>query len=526
MNTMLKPMKILKQNNIILRVFAAIFAAAIALTGLPAPAYAEGDTVILGYQAAYGAKLNPFVCTERDLVSVGALLYESLFELDSNLKPQPLLAETWGYEDGVWTINIRSGVLFHNGIELVAQDIVDSCKYFRSAEDENPYYGRVRKINSITATDTFQLQVECDYKGYMALYCLTFPIVQRDTAYADVPMGTGPYWCTSYVQDEHIRLEANPLWWKQQPTMKALQFNHYWDIGDMLSDLQSGAVEMFQTRSATAALTKKLAYAAFLDYSTTSYEVLIPNMDGILGDQNLRKAIMYAIDYDTLTSNVYLNMAQQCEVPIHPSSWLYETQSAVYYYSPERAMQYLYDSGWTDMTGDTMLNKVEDNVLLYVDVNILVYNEASSKVRSNAAEQIAENLRAVGINATVEVASSRRDVRKAMEDGKFDLALVSMNLSEVPDMMPLFSDGGSLNYSKVTNETLNQMLRECAAAKDEQAMKLAYGTLQNYIVNNLPIMGVCFRTGMVLSGRPMAGLTVSRESDAYSGIEFMADDWR
>ena len=72
---MLKPMKILKQNNIILRVFAAIFAAAIALTGLPAPAYAEGDTVILGYQAAYGAKLNPFVCTERDLVSVGALLF-------------------------------------------------------------------------------------------------------------------------------------------------------------------------------------------------------------------------------------------------------------------------------------------------------------------------------------------------------------------------------------------------------------------------------------------------------------------
>jgi peptide/nickel transport system substrate-binding protein len=219
-------------------------------------------------------------------------------------------------------------------------------------------------------------------------------------------------------------------------------------------------------------------------------------------------------------------MAQQCEVPIHPSSWLYETQSAVYYYSPERAMQYLYDSGWTDMTGDTMLNKVEDNVLLYVDVNILVYNEASSKVRSNAAEQIAENLRAVGINATVTVAESRRDVRKAMEDGKFDVALVSMNLSEVPDLIPLFSEGGKLNYSKVGNETLNQMLRECAAAKDEQSMKLAYGNIQEYIVNNLPVMGVCFRTGMVLSGRSMAGMTISRETDAYSGIEFLADDWR
>ena len=515
-------MKSLKPNKYIMRALAAVFALAIALTGVPAPAYAEGDTVILGYLAAYGAKLNPFLCTERDMVSIGSLMYESLFELDSNQQPQALLAETWSYENGVWTINIRSGVLFHNGIELVAQDVVDSCNYFKNADSENPYYRRVSNIDSITATDSFQLQVKCAYPGYIGLYCLTFPIVQRDTAYADVPMGTGPYWCTSYVQDESIRLEANPLWWKQQPTMKALQFNHYWDIADMLAALQSGEVEMFQTRSATAALTKKLDYVSFFDYSTTSYEVLIPNMEGILSDQNLRKAIMYAIDYDTLTSNVYLNMAQQCEVPISPSSWLYETQSAVYYYSPERAMQYLQASGWADLTGDTMLNKVEDDVLKYIDLNIIVYNEASTNVRSNAAEQIATNLRAVGINASVEVLT-RKEVRNAMEDGNYDIALVSMNLSEVPDLIPLFSAGGDLNYSKVTNETLTQLLRECVYAEDAQAMKLAYGNIQSYIVENLPIMGVCFRTGMVLSGRSLAGMTTSRETDAFSGIEFLVE---
>ena len=110
-----------------------------------------------------------------------------------------------------------------------------------------------------------------------------------------------------------------------------------------------------------------------------------------------------------------------------------------------------------------------------------------------------------------------------MENGTFDIALVSMNLSEVPDLIPLFSEGGDLNYSKVTNESLNLMLRECASAKDEQAMKLAYGTIQSYIVENLPIMGLCFRTGMVLSGRSMAGMTVSRETDAFSGIEFLVE---
>lgn len=505
-----------------MRVTAFLCALIFVFAGVPVPAFAEGDTVTFGYLASYGAKLNPFVCSERDMISIGSLLYESLFELDSNLQPQPLLAETWSCTDGVWTITIRSGVLFHNGIEMVAEDVVQSFNYFRNADTTNPYYNRVIKIDYISVIDTFTLEVKCEYPGMLALYCLTFPIVQRDTAFADIPMGTGPFWCTGYVQDESIRLEANPFWWKQQPNVTTLDFIHYWDIGDMLTALQTGEIEMFQTRSYSAALTKKLSFATFMDYSTTSYDVLIPNMSGIMGDLNLRKAIMYAIDYDTLMSNVYLDMAQQCEVPIPPASWLYESRSAVYYYSPERALYCLNESGWYDLTGDTMLNKVEDNVLLYVDVNILVYDEPTSTVRSNAAYQIAENLRAVGINATVEVLE-RSEVRKRMNDGNFDIALVPLNLSEVPDLIPLLSADGNANFSGISSGNLDQMLINCATATDEQAMKLAYSNIQTYIVENLPIMGICFRNGMVLSTRPTAGMTTSRETDAYSGLEFLAD---
>lgn len=508
------------QSNKLRRALAAICALAVMLMALPVTAFAEGDTVIFGYLAAYGAKPNPFVCTERDMVSIGSLLYESLFELDENQKPQPLLAETWSCEEGVWTITIRSGVLFHNGIELVAEDVVQSWRNFKNAPDDNPYYSRAAKIERMEAIDAVTLEVKCTYPGMLALYCLTFPVVQRDTAYADIPMGTGPYWCTGFVADESIHLEANPLWWKQQPTVHTLEFRHYWDVSDMLSALQSGEIEMFQTRSFTAALTKKLSFASFIDYSTTAYDVLIPNMTGVLGDINIRKAVMYAIDYDTLMSNVYLDMAQQCEVPVHPSSWLYESRSAVYYYSPERAFYCLQDSGWQDLTGDSLLNKVENDVLMYIDIEIIVYDEPNSTVRRNAANQIADNLRAVGINASVKVLG-RSEVSKRLKSGEYDLALVSLNLSEVPDLIPLLSAEGRLNYSKVTNNNLDTMLVNCAKAEDEQGMQLAYSSLQLYIVENLPFMGLCFRSGMVLSTRPTTGMTSSRETDAYSGIEFL-----
>jgi peptide/nickel transport system substrate-binding protein len=478
-----------------------------------------GD-VTIGYVAPAGSKLNPFLCEERDLVSINSLVYESLFEMDGNMQPQPLLAETWQKDGKTWTINVRSGVTFHNGVELVAQDVVSSFEYFAAAGSKNPYSGRLGLIASIQAVDTFTLEVKAKYPGMITLYGLTFPIVQRDTASSNMPMGTGPYWYVGYQDGVYIRLEANPLWWKRQPETGSVVFRHYWDVGQLLDALQSGEVDMFQTRSTSAALTKKLSYTTSLDYTTATYEMLLPNFSGIMGDANLRKAVMYAIDYNTLITNVYLDMAQQSEVPIPPATWLYEPRSAVYYYSPERALQYLYDSGWSDLTGDAMLNKVENNMLRYVDVNIITYDDATSNVRANAAAQIAENLRSVGINATVQVLS-RGKLQEKINEGDYDLALVAVNLSEVPDLSPMFADNGDVNLNNYHTDELDALMVDALSAADETAMKNAYSALQTYIVENLPVMGVCFRTGMILSNRPLAGLTAPRETDVYNGMEFL-----
>ena len=87
-----------------------------------APAAPDAADVTCGYLSASGAKLNPFLCNERDMISINSLIYESLFELDENLQPQAVLADSWNQsEDGkTWTIYLRSGILFHNGVELVA----------------------------------------------------------------------------------------------------------------------------------------------------------------------------------------------------------------------------------------------------------------------------------------------------------------------------------------------------------------------------------------------------------------------
>lgn len=480
----------------------------------------SAGTITMGYTAAGGAKLNPFLCNERDLVSVGSLVYESLFELDENMKPQPVLAEAWAVNGKTWTVRVRSGVMFHNGIELVAQDVAESYKLFANTDSSNPYHGRLDLIESVTATDTFMLEIKAKYPGMIGMYALTFPIVQRDTVASDLPMGTGPYWLIQYEPDSYIHLDANPLWWKRQPVIKTVVFRHFWDTAQALEALRTGEIDMFQTRSASASLTKKLNHTTSIDYTTFTYELLVPRMSGVMGDINLRKAVMYAIDYNRLITNGYLDMAQQSEVPIPPGSWLYESRSAVYYYSPERAMQYMLDSGWADLTGDAMLNKVENGMLKYIDVDIITYNEPSSNIRGNVAGQIAENLRSVGVNAKVET-MTRSKLQDRMKEGEYDLALIAVNLSEAPNLLPLLTKGGAVNFTKTDSEEIDELLKGTLTAVSEEEMKNSYASLETYIVDNLPIMGLCFRTGMVLSTRNTAGLTAAREGDAYSGLEFL-----
>lgn len=486
---------------------------------------AQDADLIWGYLAEDGAILNPFLCTERDLLSVNQLVFESVVELNDQQKPVPLLADSWTVEGKTWTFKLRNGIHFHNGMEFVAEDVVSSYERIKQAGSTHPYYGRLSLIESMTAVDGFTLQVQARYTGMFLLYAMTFPVVERTTSDDALARGTGPYWYINYTQDSSIRLERNPLWWKQQPEIEAITCIRYYNTGEALEALQTGVINCFSTRSYTAAFSRKLSGLIATDYSTNTYEMLIPNLSSgsSMSDVRIRKAVMYAIDRATLVSNTYLDMVQQSEVPVVPGTWLYESQSAIYYYSPERALMMLNEAGWSDLTGNTVLNQLQDGVLTDLEINIVTYIDSNSSVRKNVVEHIAKNLEAVGIKVTVE-ALTGSEAYNRVKRGNYDLALVGVNLSEVPNLIPLFSENGAVNFAKSHTSEMDELLTRTMNTATEEALLQAYSDLQLHIVDRLPILGIGFRTGTVLSTRSMAGLASLREYNVLNGLEFVQND--
>ena len=480
--------------------------------------------LIIGYIDPGYPVYSPLNTNEWNMISVNQLVFESVVDFDENMKPVPMLADNW-LQDGVnWTFKLRKGIQFHNGYELTAYDVVRSYQTLLQAGDGNPYYSRLQAIESMEAgtEDIYTLLVTAKNTSYMTLYAMNFPVVQYETLYDELPRGTGPYWYIQYDQDGTLRLEANPLWWKQQPGVKSILLKHYYNAGDAIEAIRTNEIDMLSTKSPKASLSRRLSGLTSMDYPTLTYEMLTPNLgSGKLTEAvEVRQAIMYAIDRSVIASSGYLDMAIQCEVPIVPNSWLYESQSAIYYYSPERALQLMHNQGWYDLTGDGTLNKRVGVMLREPRLTLITYNEDTNNIRENAANLVADYLRAVGFNVTVEVVGKER-ARQRIKDRDYDLALVGMNFSEVPNLTRLLKTSGSMNMNHYSNEEMDQLLERIPTASDEIVLQKIYSDIQMILVERLPVLGLLFRTGTVLSARSIGGMGGLRAYDNFNGLEFL-----
>lgn len=476
----------------------------------------------LGYVGSTTGEINPFHCTDRDLVSLNHLVFESLVDFDDEMKPTPLLADSWTSNGKEWTFKLREGIVFHNGAALTAYEVVASYQRFLLCEETNPYYSRVQMISSMEVVDDLTLKVNSKYSGYVTLYAMTFPVVQSSTLDDRMARGTGPYWYTEYATGSGVRLEVNPLWWKKDPEIQSIAARNYADTGSALEALKTNEINLLCTQSSQAAINRKISGLTSMDYTTTTYEMLVPNLsdDSPMGDVRMRQALMYGIDRAAVAESAYLGMGVQCEVPVNPSSWLYESQSAIYYYSPERAYQLIQSCGWEDLTGDGMLNQIDGVLLKDLTLKLVTYNESTNTIRENAANLIANQLAKVGVTVEVHVYTKQTCLQR-VKDKNYDIALVGVQLSEIPNLSPMFQSGGSLNLNNFKNDNMELLIGQVSSAKTEEELKSLYSQMQMIAVERLPVLGLLFRTGTVLSTRSLAGLSGMCVSDMLNGVEFM-----
>ena len=240
--------------------------AAVALAG-PAGAATKGGKLIYA-RYADSLELDPVFNDANVDIWVMNNIYDTLLAPTSDgMGLQPGLATAWDYSDAgkTLTLKLRAGVKFSNGALMTAADVKWSLD--RAREPKNgPWTDLVASIQAveIAAPDTIVLRLKSSDPSLLAALA-TFNtsilpgalveaakganIHEKSSAFAEHPVGTGPFMLVEWQRGQVMRLARNPHYWKkdkdgvQLPYLDMLEFQIIPDDATRILKLRAGEVD-------------------------------------------------------------------------------------------------------------------------------------------------------------------------------------------------------------------------------------------------------------------------------------------
>lgn len=136
-----------------LKTSAAFGAAGLTAPRLATPALAQGARVLRFVPQSNLANFDPVWGTQYVVRNAGTLVWDMLYGVDANLKPQRQMIESEEMSpDGLtWTFRLRPGLKFHDGEPVLSKDVVASLNRWMARD---PIGGMIRAVqNDLVAVD-------------------------------------------------------------------------------------------------------------------------------------------------------------------------------------------------------------------------------------------------------------------------------------------------------------------------------------------------------------------------------------
>jgi peptide/nickel transport system substrate-binding protein len=185
-------------------------------------------------------------------------LYDPLIGFDLNAQNQMRLAEsiTPNSTATVWTVRLRSGVTFHNGKPLTAEDVIYT--FNRIVDNNYPATSSLGTVDvkGMKALDSLTVQIPC-HKPYATFadaitgyyyYMGIVPVGYNPKN----PVGTGPFKFKSFTPGEQSTFLRNHHYWGGGPYADTLVITDFADETSQVNALLSGQASVVNLLSATS----------------------------------------------------------------------------------------------------------------------------------------------------------------------------------------------------------------------------------------------------------------------------------
>jgi len=239
---------------------------------------------------------------------------ESLLQYDKDMNTLPWLATSWDISaDGKdYTFHLRKGVKFHNGREMVANDVKFSLERILDPNTGSRRRKNLEVIDTINIIDrhTIKVTLKSPFSAFLTYLVGAYgAIIPQESLDANGkvthPIGTGPFVFVDWVKNDHLTIKKNTDYWIEGiPYLDQINFLPLPDEAVRLTALRTGAVDIAHAlpEKMLPILTKKKNKEFELQVRPgVSWRMLIfNNRKPPFDNPQLRQAINYAIDREEL----------------------------------------------------------------------------------------------------------------------------------------------------------------------------------------------------------------------------------
>jgi peptide/nickel transport system substrate-binding protein len=442
-----------------------------------------GGTLKVGMLSDHVSFDPPVLLGLPDIVTVQAT-YDVLVFRNPDLTLEPMLAESWlANEDAsVWTFNLRRGVKFSHGKELMAEDVIFT--FNRMFEVESPLTSVMAKPTNMVAEDDYTVRFEFDGPNAPLLDSLVkyhahiTPSDVDPDRFATETFGTGPFRMTEHISGERTTFVRNDeYWWDPYPYPDDLIYLFLPSPEVRAEALKAGTVDMIYDLDASSIPTLQAHGETSVQQAPSGgYMNLAMDTRAVPFDNKLvRKAIQAATDRDAILQGAQFGLGSVAyDHPITPGDPVFNTNCAPPDYDPALAKSLLDQAGYSD------------------GIDLTLYTSTAGASMVEMATVLKESFRPAGINLTIEVMP---------EDGYWAEGWLVKPFTTVwwggrppyEAFSVVYASGAAWNESYWDNAEADRLLNEALGAAKLADQQRIYGELQCLVIEEAPRIVTVFR---------------------------------
>ena len=292
--------------------------------------------------------LDPRLATDATSARINRLLYRRLVEFDESFTPIPSLADWQRVTPEHYRFKLkREGRDFHQGDYLNSYDVKATYDYILDEKNASPHRTILSVINHIETPDENTIDFYLDkpdtlFPGYLVIGILPARLIEQAHSFNRLPVGSGPFRLIAWPENGKVQLQ-------RLSDNQTIEFIHIANPTVRVLKLIRGEIDMMQNDLLPELVTylSKRKDVTVQKGAGSNFTYLGFNMDDqIVGKQDVREAIAYALDREAIIKYVMGESARRASALLIPEHWAGNPGLSLIEYNPQKARALLTQAGY------------------------------------------------------------------------------------------------------------------------------------------------------------------------------------